>query len=130
MRWYIDSSAIIKLIKFEPESKALVASLPQRLTTSQLARIEVIRTINTYSTELLADSYSVLTDIPMIPIDDAVVTVAQGLPAFITLRTLDSIHLASALTIKNEIEGIISYDKEMNKAAVALGLKVLSPGMK
>jgi len=130
LRWYIDSSAIIKLIKFEPESKALVASLPQRLTTSQLARIEVIRTINTYSTELLADSYSVLTDIPMIPIDDAVVTVAQGLPAFITLRTLDSIHLASALTIKNEIEGIISYDKEMNKAAVALGLKVLSPGMK
>ncbi len=130
MRWYIDSSAIIKLIKFEPESKALVASLPQRLTTSQLARIEVIRTINTYSTELLADSYSVLTDIPMIPIDDAVVTVAQGLPAFITLRTLDSIHLASALTIKNEIEGIISYDKEMNKAAVALGFKVLSPGMK
>jgi len=118
------------LIKFEPESKALVASLPQRLTTSQLARIEVIRTINTYSTELLADSYSVLTDIPMIPIDDAVVTVAQGLPAFITLRTLDSIHLASALTIKNEIEGIISYDKEMNKAAVALGFKVLSPGMK
>lgn len=130
MRWYIDSSAIIKLIKLEPESKALVASLPQKLTTSQLARIEVIRTINTHFPELLEDSYSVLTDIPMIPIDDAVITVAQSLPAFITLRTLDSIHLASALTIKNEIEGIISYDKEINKAAVAVGFKVSSPGMK
>lgn len=130
MRWYIDSSAIIKLINLEPESKALVASLPQKLTTSQLARIEVIRTINTHFPELLEDSYSVLTDIPMIPIDDAVITVAQSLPAFITLRTLDSIHLASALTIKNEIEGIISYDKEINKAAVAVGFKVSSPGMK
>ena len=130
MRWYIDSSAIIKLIKPELESKSLLQKLPPLLTTSQLSRVEVIRTINSHHPILLEDAYDVLVDIPMLQVDYAVLSGAENLPAFIKLRALDSIHMATALSMKSEIEGIITYDKEMVTAAVALGFKTLSPGMK
>lgn len=79
---------------------------------------------------LLENAYDVLVDIPMLQVDYAVLTAAENLPAFIKLRALDSIHMATALSMKSEIEGIITYDKEMVSAAVALGFKTLTPGMK
>ena len=82
------------------------------------------------SAELLEDAYDILFDIPMVAVDHFVLLGAENLPAFIQLRALDSIHMATAFSMKNEIEGIITYDKEMVKAAVALGFKTLSPGMK
>ena len=130
MRWYIDSSAIIKLIKLELESKALVDALPKTILSSTLARVEVIRSVTFHISELLEEALAVLAEIEMIPIDNAVITIAENLPPFMSLRTLDSIHIASALTVKSSIEGLITYDKEMIEAAEALGFKVLSPGMK
>jgi predicted nucleic acid-binding protein len=130
LRWYIDSSAIIKLIKPELETKTLLQQLPLSITTSQLSRVEVIRTINSNFGDLLEDAYDVLLDIPMIPVDHSVLLGAENLPTFIKLRALDSIHIATAYSMKNEIEGVITYDKEMVKAASALGFKTKSPGMK
>lgn len=130
MRWYIDSSAIIKLIKPELETKTLLQQLPLSITTSQLSRVEVIRTINSNFGDLLEDAYDVLLDIPMVPVDHSVLLGAENLPTFIKLRALDSIHMATAYSMKNEIEGVITYDKEMVKAASALGFKTKSPGMK
>ena len=130
MRWYIDSSAIIKLIKPELETKALLQQLPLSITTSQLSRVEVIRTINLNFAELLEDAYDILFDIPMVAVDHSVLFGAENLPAFIKLRALDSIHMATAFSMKSEIEGVITYDKEMVKAASALGFKAMSPGIK
>ena len=130
MRWYIDSSAIIKLIKLELESKALVDALPKTILSSTLARVEVIRSVTFHISESLEEALAVLAEIEMIPIDNAVITIAENLPPFMSLRTLDSIHIASALTVKSSIEGLITYDKEMIEAAEALGFRVLSPGMK
>ena len=130
MRWYIDSSAIIKLIKPELETKTLLQQLPLSITTSQLSRVEVIQTINSNFGDLLEDAYDVLLDIPMVPVDHSVLLGAENLPTFIKLRALDSIHIATAYSMKNEIEGVITYDKEMVKAASALGFKTKSPGMK
>ena len=130
MIWYIDSSAIIKLIKPELETKTLLQQLPLSITTSQLSRVEVIRTIHSNFAELLEDAYDILIDIPMVPVDRVVLLGAENLPAFIRLRALDSIHMATAYSLKSEIEGVITYDKEMVKAASALGFKTMSPGMK
>ncbi len=130
MRWYIDSSAIIKLIKPEVETKTLLQQLPFSITTSQLSRVEVIRTIDLNFADLLEDAYDILLDIPMIAVDHSVLLGAENLPAFIKLRALDSIHMATAFSMKSEIEGVITYDKEMVKAAVALGFKTMSPGVK
>jgi predicted nucleic acid-binding protein len=130
LRWYIDSSAIIKLIKPELETKTLLQQLPRAITTSQLSRVEVIQTINLNFAELLEDAYDILSDIPMIAVDHSVLLAAENLPAFIKLRALDSIHMATAFSMKSEIEGVITYDKEMVKAASALGFKTMSPGIK
>jgi predicted nucleic acid-binding protein len=128
--WYIDSSAIIKLIKPEKESAALVKKLPRVLITSRISRVEVTRTIIRYEPDLLDATYDVLADIQMVPVEDSIVTIAENLPQFIDLRSLDSLHIASALAIKNVLKGIITYDKEMVIAAEALGFKTLSPGIK
>ena len=128
--WYIDSSAIIKLIKPEKESAALIKKLPSGLIASRISRVEVTRTIIRYEPDLLDATYDVLADIQMVPVEDAIITIAENLPQFIDLRSLDSLHIASALSIKNVLKGVITYDKEMAKAAVSLGFKTLSPGMK
>jgi predicted nucleic acid-binding protein len=128
--WYIDSSAIIKLIKPEKESAALIKKLPSALIASRISRVEVTRTIIRYEPDLLDATYDVLADIQMVPVEDAIITIAENLPRFIELRSLDSLHIASALAIKNVLKGVITYDKEMVKAADALGFKTLSPGMK
>lgn len=130
MRWYIDSSAIIKLIKPELETKILLQQLPRSITTSQISRVEVIRTINLNFVELLEDAYDILVDIPMVAVDHSVLLAAENLPTFIKLRALDSIHIATAFSMKSEIEGVVTYDKEMVKAASALGFKTMSPGIK
>jgi predicted nucleic acid-binding protein len=128
--WYIDSSAIIKLIKPEKETAALIKKLPNGLIASRITRVEVTRTIIRHEPDLLDATYDVLADIQMVPVEDAIITIAENLPQFIDLRSLDSLHMASALSIKNVIKGVITYDKEMVKAAEALGFKTLSPGMK
>jgi len=128
--WYIDSSAIIKLIKPEKETAALIKKLPNGLIASRITRVEVIRTIIRHEPDLLDATYDVLADIQMVAVEDAIITIAENLPQFIDLRSLDSLHMASALSIKNLIKGVITYDKEMVKAAEALGFKTLSPGMK
>ena len=128
--WYIDSSAIIKLIKPEKESAALIKKLPNGLIASCISRVEVTRTIIRHEPDLLDATYDVLADIQMVPVEDAIITIAENLPQFIDLRSLDSLHIASALSIKNVLKGVITYDKEMVKAAESVGFKTLSPGMK
>jgi hypothetical protein len=45
-----------------------------------------------------------------------------------TLRSPDAIHVASALSIRDDLEGLITYDIRMREAAEAHGLTVVSPG--
>jgi hypothetical protein len=124
----MDSSAIIKLIKPEKESAALIKKLPDSLITSRISRVEVARTIAKHEPDLLNAAYDILADIQMIPVEDSIITIAENLPQHIDLRSLDSLHIASALAIRNALDGIITYDKEMVKAAVAFGFKTMSAG--
>ena len=128
--WYMDSSAIIKLIKPEKESAALIKKLPPSLITSRISRVEVARTIAKHEPDLLDATYDILADIQMIPVEDSIITIAENLPLHIDLRSLDSLHIASALAIRNTLKGIITYDKEMVRAGVALGFNTMSPGVK
>lgn len=98
--------------------------------SSQLSRVEVVRTVNLHASELLQNAYDVLADISMVHINTAVITLAESLPTFIKLRALDSIHIATVLSIQGQIDGVITYDKDMATAAVALGITVVSPGIK
>ena len=108
--WYIDSSAIIKLIKPEKESAALIKKLPRTLIASRISRVEVTRTIIRYEPDLLDETYDVFAAIQMVPVEDAIIRIAENLPQFIDLRSLDSLHIASALG--KDIETVYSVTSE------------------
>lgn len=69
----------------------------------------------------------VLRGIEWIAAEEEVLTVAQGLEPF-SVRSLDAIHVASAMLIGDELEALISYDRRMLLCARLAGLPTRSPG--
>ncbi|HWD76055.1 MAG TPA: type II toxin-antitoxin system VapC family toxin [Solirubrobacteraceae bacterium] len=125
---YVDSSAIVKLVVVEPESKALRRYLARRqpLVTSALARTEVARALLPSGAGVVARGHDVLRRIQLLRVNDRVLTGAgQMEPA--ELRSLDAIHLASARQLGAAVEQLVTYDDRMAGAAEALGWSVVSP---
>ncbi len=128
---YLDSSAILKLVIAEPETPALIELLgrhPDRVS-SALARVEVLRAIRRArgSPAELRRAEDVLLRIALIRIDDDIIARAADLPPY-EIRSLDAIHIASALAIRDELAALISYDKRLASAAAKLNIPVLVPG--
>jgi predicted nucleic acid-binding protein len=44
------------------------------------------------------------------------------------LRSLDALHLACALELGDELEGIVTYDDRLAEAAKSNGIEVIAPG--
>lgn len=130
MSWYIDSSAILKLLISEKESIALVAFLDAPVKTSVISRVEVIRSLNRISPEKIAEGQVALSRFEMTPVSSPILMLAENFPVSITLKSLDAIHVATVIFLDKLVEGIITYDKAMIKNAKELGIKVVSPGMK
>lgn len=130
MSWYIDSSAILKLLISEKESIALVAFLDAPVKTSIISRVEVIRSLNRISPEKIAEGQVALSRFEMTPVSSPILMLAENFPVSITLKSLDAIHVATVIFLDKLVEGIITYDKAMIKNAKELGIKVVSPGMK
>ena len=128
---YLDASATIKLIVSEPESTALLAWLAERteLITSALGRVEVRRALRRLGVapEVLRRAANVLDTIAAVPIDRAVIETAGELDPP-ELRSLDAIHLATALSIGADLAGIVTYDERLASAATRAGLEVWTPG--
>lgn len=128
MAIYLDASAAVKLVMEEAESAGLdtwLADRPERVS-SALLRTELIRAIGRSVPERLALARRVASRVTLIAIDDGVLASAAELgPA--SLRSLDAIHLATALRLADELEAIVTYDRRMIEGARALGLPVASP---
>ena len=130
MSWYLDSSAILKLIFDEKERSDLLKVLKTKSITSRVSRIEVSRSVIRLAPKQLELARLELSKIDTFPISAVVLNLAESFGSNINLRTLDSIHVATALILGSGIEGIITYDKAMMKSAKELGIKVIHPGMK
>ncbi|TRZ86195.1 MAG: PIN domain-containing protein [Streptomycetaceae bacterium] len=128
LSWYLDSSAILKLILIEKESRALVSFLKEPVTTSAISRVEVIRTLRRADPEKIEVGLQILYKIRIVPINQTTLLMAENLPANITLRTLDALHVASAYMLGQTIHGLVTYDKQMAVNAKKLGIEVVSPG--
>jgi predicted nucleic acid-binding protein len=95
-------------------------------TSSALLGVEAVRACRRLG-EIVADSAERgLSDIALIPMDDQVLAVARRLDPS-ELRSLDAIHLATALSIGTDLGGLFSYDDRLTAAATAAGLPVLAP---
>jgi len=125
---YLDSSAIVKLVVREPESRALgtfVRSHRDRISCS-LARTEVPRAVRHLGPAALRRAQLVLDRIHLIRLDDSLLDAAATLDARV-LRSLDAIHLAAAQRVAAELEVLVTYDQRMAEAAAALGFEVRAP---
>lgn len=127
---YLDSSAIVKLVAAEAESLALfdfVRRYGERLS-SVLARVEVQRAVRrakgSAAERRRADR--VLARVALVRIDDPIIAMASQLRP-IDLRSLDAIHLATALSASDGIAGFVTYDARLARAATAARLAVFQP---
>lgn len=126
---YFDSSALVKLILEERESAELhdYAFRDVRIFSSGLARTEVVRAVGRSSPSLSSTAADLVQRIELLPVTHDVLDSAGRLqPA--TLRSLDAIHLASALLIREELEAFVAYDARLLDAAASLGLPIAFPG--
>lgn len=125
---YLDSSALVKLVVREPETTALrdlLRAWPERVS-SVIARIEVERVGRRIGAGAIRRARSVLQRIAVVELDDDVARRAAALePA--ELRTLDAIHLATALSLGQDLGVLCTYDARLANAAAAARLGVLAP---
>lgn len=94
--------------------------------SSALLAVEAIRACARYGEEYATNARSWLEGVALLPLDEAVLDQAISLgPA--GLRSLDALHLATALSIRDELGVIVSYDQRLAEAAEAMDLKVARP---
>jgi predicted nucleic acid-binding protein len=127
---YLDSAAVVKLVHAEPESPALRRWLDKRAETgwisSVLTEIESFRALARYAPEAVSRLPAVLDQIDLMDLDQRIRILARTVqPA--TVRSLDAIHLGTALQSHPGLTSFVTYDKRLLDAARAAGLPVDSP---
>ena len=129
---FIDSSALVKLIRREPETDALIAALerwPDRVA-STIARVEVFRALRRVgaSSRDRERAEALLGHLALVRVDEPILKLAADLPSR-DLGTLDAIQLATALSIGDLPAAFITYDMRLARAAKRHGLHVVHPGV-
>jgi hypothetical protein len=134
--FYVDASALVKLILDEPESDPLRAFLAGAdLASCDLVVTEVPRAIRRAAArdpDLLLDvlmgrAGDMLATVALLPLDRTVLLAAGSL-AEPALRALDAIHIAAAAYL-SPIDGFVSYDERQAAGARLAGLRTISPGV-
>jgi uncharacterized protein len=126
---YLDSSALVKLVRKEAESAALGSWLTDNdhpVVSSALVRTEVIRAVRRDSERLGARALRVLSGVETMPMTYDLLDEAGMIPGS-HLRALDAIHLVSALRLRGDLDAFIAYDKRLASAAQEAGLPVVAP---
>lgn len=129
---YLDASAIVKLVADEPESAALRAWVLEqsRLVTNRISSVEVVRALRRKgaqgSRRALGAVQAAFQSVAILELDAAVAERAANLVPP-TLRSLDAVHLASALSLADEVDVLVTYDQRLADAARAASLTVVAP---
>lgn len=129
MAHYLDTSALVKLVVAEAESPALLTWLKQQdktLVSSDLARAELARAVRRSSPDRMVRVRDVLDSITLLTATPETFELAGRLDPSI-LRTLDAVHLATALSLVDDLDAIVTYDDRLAAAAQANGVPVASP---
>lgn len=126
--WYLDTSAVAKLVRAELETGALRRWLTtRRWILSDLHRTELRRAAARAGGRAPGRADRLLAESDVISITAEIFDTAATLgPA--SLRSLDALHLAAATTLGPDLAGVVAYDGGLLTAAQAMGLEVASPG--
>ena len=129
MAYYLDTSAAVKLVVAEAGSKALrnwVMKATGPIVSSDLLRTELLRATRRSAPDQVQQARTVLDSLVLLTISTTLFeqagTIEPDLP-----RSLDALHVAAALDLGDDLDGIITYDDRLASAAVALGVRVIAP---
>ena len=126
---YLDASALVKLFKPEPETAALREALRgwPVLISSELIRVESVCTARRIGGEdVLERALAMLDRIELVPTSPEILKLATG-PFTPSLRAMDAIHLATALSTREDLGTVFVYDSDLRNAALAQGLSAIAP---
>ena len=124
---YLDTSAFVKTVWNEAESAALAAKIGDAETVSSaLLSVEARRSTLRVGAQFLPRTDLLLDEMTLVELTPSLLESAGRLPDPM-LRSLDAVHVATALLLRDELDVVISYDKRMLAAAVAHGLPIAVP---
>lgn len=129
MAHYVDTSALAKLVAVEPETDALRAWLAEAErdpVSCDLARTELMRVVRRVAPDRVTRAREVLEAVTLVAVTTAILEEAGRLDPAI-LRTLDAVHLAAALGLGDDLEGLVTYDDRLYEAARLNGVMVVRP---
>jgi hypothetical protein len=133
--FYADSSALVKLVRDEPESDALRSYAEGAgLLSCELVLAELSRAVRRAAAidptlphqALLSRAGELLDAIGLIALDRELL-IAAGTLAEPALRTLDAIHVAAAAGVAG-LDAFVTYDERQAAAARLAGLRTVAPG--
>ena len=129
MAFYLDTSAVAKLVVAEPASGAMAswaAAHEAQVIASDLLRTELLRATRRVAPDRMRRARSVLDAVTLFNLSAATFERAATLDPE-ELRSLDALHLAAALELDDELDGIVTYDDRMAAAASLYGIAVIAP---
>ena len=119
---YVDSSLLLDDML---DDAPVLPDVMQRaeLATSQITSLEIARTLrrDIEATDVASLSSELLSGFDLLALTPRVLEAAAALPVRF-LRTLDAIHLASALLVQADV--VLTRDRQMQRACEVLGLAV------
>ncbi len=126
---YLDASALVKLFKPEPETAALTVALKTAPVwlSSELVAVELRCAAQRVAPALIEQAEAALSNVELVECTRAIQERA-GMTFAASLRALDAIHAATALSVAEDIEAVYVYDADLGAALVAEGLTVAAPG--
>ena len=125
---YLDTSAFVKAPLGERDARALAAAADEwgMRASSAILRVEATRAAARVGTPAVEAVGAALRRVVLVPVDDEVLDIAAHV-ADPGVRSLDAIHLATALSLGDDLGVLLTYDARMADAARSLGLPVASP---
>jgi len=127
MAWYLDTSAFLKLLVNEVDSTAMRewAVLHDSLWSSQLLRTEALRAARRLA--LSDDDVETALESVSLIMPSVATFYAAGHLAPHSLRSLDALHLATALEMGDDLTAMVTYDERLITASREASVAVVSP---
>jgi uncharacterized protein len=126
---YVDASALVKLFKSERETAAFrgaLADWPVQVA-SEIIRVEAVCTARRLGgADVLRRAGATLERISLIPLTPEIIELATDAHTP-PLRAMDAIHLATALTMRDDLGAMFVYDSDLLAAATVHRLNPLAP---
>lgn len=127
--FYLDTSAAVKLLFAERESTAMGrwwAATGAQVVSSDLLRTELLRVTRRVDPEQMTRARELLESLTLLKLSTTLCERAAMVDP-VALGSLYALHLAAALQLGDELEGIVTYDGRLAEASRALGIRSVAP---